>query len=110
MHLFTSPAPAERQFFFLSMASAVFLVSGLMSSIGKPISTEAFGFLIWTLGPMGVHLHFHFPQTILARSRRPILSILYAIGLVGGFPILLWVLRRSINTSPIGLLRAACTW
>ncbi|MBN1149098.1 MAG: PAS domain S-box protein [Anaerolineales bacterium] len=88
VHLFNKPASAARQFFLVSMVSAVFLVSGLMSSFGKLVSTDLFAFLTWMLGPLGVHLHFYFPEQILARNRRSILGILYALSFAGGLPAL----------------------
>lgn len=70
-------------FFLFFLTSATLLVSGFVSSIGPPWSPILFSILIWIFGPLAVHFHFYFPQVTNLPLRRPMLTILYMIGLIG---------------------------
>ena len=90
VHMFNSPIPAMRLFFIVFMTSSLLLTSGFLSSIGSSEVAIIFGFLIWLIGPLIVHLHFYFPQPLDLRYRRVSLIALYAVGLLGGLNNLVW--------------------
>jgi PAS domain S-box-containing protein len=73
-------------FFLFTQVSALFLASGLSSSVGPSWTSSLFNFLLWLIGPITVHLHYYFPQAIKFRRRRGILVSLYSIALIGGSP------------------------
>ena len=70
-------------FFSFFLCSAVLLTTGLISSIGPGWTPALFSILLWTIGPLAVHFHFYFPQVTNLPLRRPLLSALYTIGLLG---------------------------
>jgi len=98
VHLFNPPVPATRQFFVLFISSTLLLVSGLMSSFDWPTSS-LFGFLVWMIGPLGIHLHLYFPQEIMLQRKRQVLGIAYVVGLLGGMLQWIWGSRKMAQLS-----------
>lgn len=76
-------------FFLFTQVSSLMLVTGLSSSVGPSWVSSLFNFLLWFIGPIAVHLHYHFPQQVEFRRRFEILVGLYVIALLGGAPYLL---------------------
>lgn len=94
-------------FFLFFLTSAILLVSGFVSSIGPPWSPILFSILIWNIGPLAVHFHFYFPQVTNLPLRRPLLTFLYVVGLIGSFGSL--YLYISVDHSNPGYLQAITT-
>ena len=84
VHVFNSPIPMMRLFFIVFMTSSLLMASGFLSSLGMLGVGLIFGFLLWLIGPLIVHLHYYFPQTLDLRHRRVSLVGLYVVGLIGG--------------------------
>lgn len=83
-----SPAKLSTIWFYLfCQTSAVLLATGLISG-GLPRISGLFNFLLWLIGPLSVHLHLHFPQTLSLRGQRYWLALLYAMAALGGLPYL----------------------
>jgi len=76
-------------FFLFFLGSAVLITTGLISSAGPKWTPALFSMLVWIIGPLAVHFHFYFPQVTNLPARRPLVLILYSIGLIGGLPYLL---------------------
>lgn len=77
-------------FFLFFLVSAVLITTGLISSAGPRWTPALFSMLVWIIGPLAVHFHFYFPQVTNLPARRPLVLILYSIGLIGGLPYLLF--------------------
>jgi PAS domain S-box-containing protein len=75
--------------FFWFQASALTLTTGAISITGLTWASMLFNCMLWVLGPMSVHFHMFFPQSIHFETRRIMLFILYGIGVVGTLPYLL---------------------
>jgi two-component system phosphate regulon sensor histidine kinase PhoR len=73
-------------FFLFTQVCALFLAAGLGSSVGPSWTSSLFNFLLWLIGPIAVHLHYYFPQSVQFRGRRNTLVALYIIALIGGLP------------------------
>jgi two-component system NtrC family sensor kinase len=71
-------------FFAWCQASALMLISGANTYIGPIWSTGIYGFLLWLIGPLSVHLHMHFPQNATFSWRRFGMGLLYALAILGG--------------------------
>lgn len=83
-----SPAKLSTIWFYLfCQTSAVLLATGLNSG-ELPWISGLFNFLLWLIGPLSVHLHLHFPQTLSLRGQRYWLALLYAMAALGGLPYL----------------------
>jgi len=94
--------PAERTsnlFFLFCQATSLLLASGLMSSIGPRWTSGLFNLLVWLVGPLMVHFHLYFPDTISFRGRRALLVGLYGLSASGGLPYLIWG-TQAIRSSP----------
>lgn len=73
--------------FYWFQVSAVALTCGAASTIGIAWASTLFNCLIWLLGPLSVHFHLYFPQTISDARLRTLVAALYLIALAGMFPI-----------------------
>ena len=81
---------ASNIFSLFSIAAALLMSSGLISSIGPSWTSSLFNFLLWIIGPLTVHFHLHFPQSTPVKLRRFLLGALYIFVLLGGLPFLIW--------------------
>ena len=70
-------------FFMFFLTSGILLITGSISSIGPSWTPVLFSMLLWTFGPLAVHFHFYFPQVTNLPIRRPLLLVLYTLGLLG---------------------------
>jgi PAS domain S-box-containing protein len=77
-------------FFLFCQASALLLVSGMVSSIGPSWTSGLFNFMLWVIGPIAVHFHLHFPQNYPLRYQRAFLFVNYGIAILCGLPYLIW--------------------
>jgi two-component system, NtrC family, sensor kinase len=95
------PADVAAGLFFLFSITTVLLISsGLISSIGPDRVSALFNFLVWLVGPLMVHFHLHFPQTITVRWQKALIWGLYAAFFLGGIPFLL-LGTRTILSIPV---------
>ena len=76
-------------FFLLTQVSSLFLAAGLSSSVGPSWTSNLFNFFLWLIGPVAVHLHYYFPQSVQFQRRGAFLTGLYALALLGGIPYLI---------------------
>ncbi len=70
-------------FFLFFQTSSLLLITGFFSSIGPGWTPTLFSILLWMIGPLAVHFHFYFPQVTQLPIRRPLLTTLYIIGVLG---------------------------
>lgn len=73
--------------FYWFQASAVTLIAGAASTIGIIWASILFNCMIWLLGPLSVHFHLYFPQTINDARLRTLVVVLYLIAVAGMAPI-----------------------
>ncbi|MEM2126422.1 MAG: ATP-binding protein [Candidatus Methanosuratincola sp.] len=90
---------ASNLFSIISIVAALVLSSGLISSIYRGWTSSLFNVLLWIIGPLTVHFHLHFPQSISFKWRRLLLSTLYILVVLGGLPFIFWG-TSAIMASP----------
>jgi PAS domain S-box-containing protein len=101
------PGDATSSLFFLfTQVIASLLMAGLFSAVGPGWTSRLFNFLLWLIGPMLVHFHMHFPQKVNLRGRRVVTSVLYALALIGGLPVLLLPMSTIRHSEASDLLTA----
>jgi len=75
---------ASSVFFFFFQIIAATLTVGTLSTIGPSWTSQLLSFLLWFSGPLFVHFHLNFPQTLAIRNQRLFLIGLYWVGIVFG--------------------------
>ena len=71
-------------FFLFFIITAAILITGPLSTKGPAWTSQLLSFLLWFSGPLFVHFHLNFPQTLAIRSQRLFLIGLYWVGIVFG--------------------------
>jgi two-component system NtrC family sensor kinase len=90
------PADGAAGLFFLwCQACAFIFTAGVASYLGPAWTTMLFACMLWVIGPLSVHFHMHFPQSIQFAGRKTLIGLLYLITFLGLTPFILW--------GPIGL-------
>lgn len=102
--------PANRVawlFFLFCQTSSGLLTAGAAVANGPPWTYGLFGFLLWFIGPLAVHLHLHFPQSINFRGQKLLLGLLYGLAIVGGLTRLFSRPKTLLASSWLPLLSRA---
>lgn len=86
---FSPSDQAADMFFRFGQASALLLSAGAISGQGPAWTSGLFSFLLWLIGPITVHFHLHFPQTVKFKRRNTLLYGLYGLAFLGGSPFLI---------------------
>lgn len=71
-------------FFLFFQIFATALSAGSSSQFAPLWTAQLLSFLLWVGGPLMVHFHFNFPQSLNIKSQRVFLAGLYSVGLVFG--------------------------
>ncbi len=83
---FRPPDSAASIFFYWCQVSAVSLTAGVASYLGPRWASSLFNALVWFIGPLSIHLHFHFPQKTASKKQNWIVAFFYALALIGAAP------------------------
>jgi len=75
---------ASSVFFLFFQIIATTLIIGACSSYARLWVVQLLSFLLWVSGPLMVHFHFYFPQTLELRRKGVFLGGLYGVGIVCG--------------------------
>jgi hypothetical protein len=89
---------ASSVFFLFFLITATFLITGPLSTIGPAWISMLLSFLLWVIGPLFVHFHFNFPNSLSIRGQPMFLIGLYGVGIVFG---LLYAYLGHIETGSI---------
>ena len=76
--------------FWVCMAGAALLTTGMLSTMGFEAPSRLFNLLACLIGPLAVYLHLVFPQQIQIKRFRNLLIGLFGLALLLGIPYLVW--------------------
>lgn len=77
-------------FFAWCQACAATLTAGVASYLGTVWTSTLFGCMLWIIGPISVHFHMHFPQSVKSKGSRVLLIGLYTVAAIGITVYLIW--------------------
>ena len=85
--------------FLTCMLGSAFLIFGSISTMSTSWAYDTYRVLFWIAGPVLVHFHLYFPQTNEFIRKKLLIIVLYAIGLTGSLPFVIWG-AKTIKSYP----------